>query len=477
MPRFKIWNDTTSEWEYVSGTGNVNGATSSVNGGVTVFSGTSGKSITDSTKLLPAGDILGTDSIDTDSTLAANSDTKVASQKAVKSYVTTGLAAKQNSLGYTAENIANKSTDASMVANSDTYYPTQKAVKTHVSTNYLNKLGVSGGQTTVGGTSSSEDLTLKANSAAWSSTNTGAIKLTNSLIKFIGQNVIANSTFTSLVSFTEVVDASGFSTGSLNGFNFAPTIQQDTSLAFAAFPAFSASPILQPTAGGISDGPYAVVTSFFANTNHSLAHSGAAGSTTNMYGYVDQPNFKVSSGTGTHTVSNYAAFASFEPILFGNHFFTGYTITNARTLYARNPGVSGATLTNNIGVDIDKLTAGSTNIGIRNKSTTVNTPDTVQSITSASQAITVASTTKQLTSNSNYTLTAAPTIANGQDGQVITIINVGANTITLQDQGTLASSNLRLSATTVALSPRSSIQLMYSSTISDWVQIGQTNVL
>jgi hypothetical protein len=38
---------------------------------------------------------------DTDNSLAANSDTKYASQKAIKSYVDTGLATKQNSLGFT----------------------------------------------------------------------------------------------------------------------------------------------------------------------------------------------------------------------------------------------------------------------------------------------------------------------------------------------------------------------------------------
>lgn len=40
--------------------------------------------------------------LDTDGTLAANSDAKIPSQKAVKTYVDTGLATKQNSLGFTA---------------------------------------------------------------------------------------------------------------------------------------------------------------------------------------------------------------------------------------------------------------------------------------------------------------------------------------------------------------------------------------
>lgn len=58
--------------------------------------------------------------------LTDNSDTYYASQKAVK----TAVDAKQDALGYTAENAANKKTDLS--DNSDTYYPSQKAVKTAV---------------------------------------------------------------------------------------------------------------------------------------------------------------------------------------------------------------------------------------------------------------------------------------------------------------------------------------------------------
>lgn len=79
----------------------------------------------------------------------------------------------------------------------------------------------------------------------------------------------------------------------------------------------------------------------------------------------------------------------------------------------------------------------------------------------------------QIDSSGNVTLTSAPTIADGYNGQMLTILNVdSADTITFQDQGTLASSNLRLTATTVGLAPRQSMQLMYSATVGDWVQVG-----
>jgi hypothetical protein len=136
------------------------------------------------------------------------------------------------------------------------------------------------------------------------------------------------------------------------------------------------------------------------------------------------------------------------------------------------------TLTNQVGVDIEHLTDAATiNVGVRNASTTVYTPPAAQSITAAATAIAPTSTVFEITSDGNYTLTATPTIANGQDGQVVTIINVGANTVTLQDQGTLANSNLRLGAATRALAPRDNIELLYDSAVGDWVELRYNNVI
>ena len=60
-------------------------------------------------------------------TLSENSDTYYPSQKAVKSAVD----AKQDALGFTAENVANKDTTTTL-GTSDTKYPSQNAVKTYV---------------------------------------------------------------------------------------------------------------------------------------------------------------------------------------------------------------------------------------------------------------------------------------------------------------------------------------------------------
>lgn len=108
----------------------------------------------------------------------------------------------------------------------------------------------------------------------------------------------------------------------------------------------------------------------------------------------------------------------------------------------------------------------------------VATPSAAQNVTAVGYTILANATVVQLTADASYTLTSAPTVADGQDGQMLLIVNVDTvDVVTLQDQGTLAGSNLRLSAVGIALGPRASILLMYSSTVGDWIQVGQTNVI
>ncbi len=83
-----------------------------------------------------------------------------------------------------------------------------------------------------------------------------------------------------------------------------------------------------------------------------------------------------------------------------------------------------------------------------------------------------------LTSAADYVLTAVPTIAPGRNGQLAVLVNTGTHTITLQDMGTLGGSDLRLAATTRALSPsRGVLELIFDSTMGGWVEKSFTNVL
>jgi len=103
-----------------------------------------------------------------------------------------------------------------------------------------------------------------------------------------------------------------------------------------------------------------------------------------------------------------------------------------------------------------------------------------QNLTAVSSTISVTdgSPVSPITSNGTYTLTSAPTIANGRDGQMAILINTGSYAVTIQDMGTLGGSNLRLGATTRTLSAnRGSIKLVYDSTMSGWVEHYFNNVL
>jgi len=104
----------------------------------------------------------------------------------------------------------------------------------------------------------------------------------------------------------------------------------------------------------------------------------------------------------------------------------------------------------------------------------VATPSATQTILAVGTAITAAA-VKSLgivSSDANYTLTATPTIADGVDGQEIAFLNVGAFTLTLQDETTLAGSNVYLLSSTVSFGPKQIIRFIFSTTVGGWVQAG-----
>lgn len=69
------------------------------------------------------------------------------------------------------------------------------------------------------------------------------------------------------------------------------------------------------------------------------------------------------------------------------------------------------------------------------------------------------------------TATTTPILPDGAvDGQEIRLINVGANSITLTDQDTMAASNLHLTGATVVLAAKQSITLKFVSSLGDWIQ-------
>ena len=96
----------------------------------------------------------------------------------------------------------------------------------------------------------------------------------------------------------------------------------------------------------------------------------------------------------------------------------------------------------------------------------------VQAITAAGDTILANAKRVVLDPDGNYTMTSTPTIADGTFGQRVTLTvgNAEANSVTLQDQDTLASSNIQLHASTRVISAKTAIDLEFDG--SDWVEVG-----
>jgi hypothetical protein len=252
------------------------------------------------------------------------------------------------------------------------------------------------------------------------------------------------------------------------GILYNPVLIYDAPSAFSGGRSFENSPILKNPPGVAKTIPHQ--TGFYSNP--SVIADGAA-VISNHSAFLAATDLSVENG-GTLTHDHRADFDSIMAI------GAGVTVSMRRGLRFADATGAGS-LTTQIGVDIEALAKGTLNIGIRNASTYVATPSVAQIIDAVGDTILANAEVVQVNNNTggSITLTSAPTIANGQDGQEVEIISVSsAQNIVLQDQGTLASSNLRLTATTVTLGPRDSIKLRYNATIGDWVQIAPvTNVL
>lgn len=101
-------------------------------------------------------------------------------------------------------------------------------------------------------------------------------------------------------------------------------------------------------------------------------------------------------------------------------------------------------------------------------------PSAVQTITAATNTILANAAMIELDPNADYTMTSAPTIADGVIGQmlVITADSTETNKVVLQDQDTLASSNLQLGSTAREIAAKKMLTLIFDGV--DWVEVGYT---
>ena len=205
----------------------------------------------------------------------------------------------------------------------------------------------------------------------------------------------------------------------------------------------------------------------------------SARSLTTAYGISGKLE-STAAGTGAWTVGYgmqvNGAYAGAKPAtVYGFRVFAAIAPAGVTTAYGIAIGDLQAT--NGIGIDVAHFTIDSgIRLGIRNASAYAATPSTVQ-VLAAGTAIVADAETVQFSLAGDVTSTAAPTIADGQDGQILSLVNVDdASHYVLTDQNHLANSNLRLSAATITLHPGDSIQLRFNATIGDWLEEGVTIV-
>jgi hypothetical protein len=109
------------------------------------------------------------------------------------------------------------------------------------------------------------------------------------------------------------------------------------------------------------------------------------------------------------------------------------------------------------------------------KGTLIYTPSAAQVIDAVGDTVLANAVAVVVDPDGDYTLTSTPTIANGTTGQFlyITAANGEANTVTLQDQDSLASSNLQLGAASRAVSGKDVLVILFDGT--DWIEVSYAN--
>lgn len=133
---------------------------------------------------------------------------------------------------------------------------------------------------------------------------------------------------------------------------------------------------------------------------------------------------------------------------------------------------TGAAYTGNL---MDLQTGSASKFTIKSGGRVIYPASATQSITGVGSTISADATMVVLDPDGNYTLTSAPTIADGTTGQIlyITAGNAEANIVTVQDQDSLASSNLQLGAASRAISGKDVLVLMFDGT--DWLEVSFAN--
>lgn len=348
-------------------------------------------------------------------------------------------------------------------------------------TQYAYLAGRAGGQTLLGGTVAAQNIVLGSNSA---SSLTGYVGTISPMRLFAAGLSTASSinaiewsstwSLTSNVAFPRVAYAQGT-------FDY----QQMPLLGLGpGFFLFQGRLAYDATGSIFGAGIYYNGMTHDAKTGRTVTMN-YENASAHLASFIDRPSF-TRTGTGTYDASaNYVGFKSWGEVL------TGVTLDRATGIVLEDWGGAG-TLNKQRGLVVDnktKCTAPNC-VGISNASTT-DYPGATQNL-NASGAITGCTTRTsayitQGSAGATLRINAAPTLADGRDGQTCRITNVdtaGNTAFSVEDETVTAGTNLRVSVAascnlcalgTCTLNTRDYVEFTYNGVLGDWIMTGCAN--
>jgi len=305
--------------------------------------------------------------------MASNSATKVPTQQSTKAYVDTQVGAipeLTEGNGITLTDLGGGVTEIS-VDGASVDHGSLAGLSDDDHTQYALLAGRSGGQTLRGGTSKTNNLVLSANSQAYDNKSYGYIETTHPIVW--NDDINIGATFTGFFSegYHRFISQTGTFTldptmnaGEVITLKSAVTIKYSSSQIITASPTFMSQNTIQPTAA-VSDNALSSWSSYIANDRFMpLLTTAITATTTNFVGLQSAPTVGITAGSHASAkgvVTNLTAVEAASKVT------SQGTATNARGVLVHSTVKEGSGIvTNNIGVDIESMTSGSTlNVGLR----------------------------------------------------------------------------------------------------------------
>lgn len=221
--------------------------------------------------------------------------------------------------------------------------------------------------------------------------------------------------------------------------------------------------------------PISTTTAVYNAPAHTVTSASGTSAIAGAAGLQHLPTFTLNSGgaaTASMTVTDDDALVARST--YTKTAGTALTVTTRRGLRFREAVTSGSpTITTQVGVDIENLSAATNNVGIRNADTTVY-PPCVDDISGNTDYMVAKSqcTAINLTAGGARDFTVGTDqIADGYDGQIIYLFFTGSNSVKFDD-----ADNVNLSAAgAMTMSAGDTLTLLFSATRGEWLELGRAD--